>query len=322
MPPLQPLLTWLREAGVAAAAVALSSLTWHKLLDAPAHRGAWWLPGPAGVDRAPGDADGADGGGGADGGDPARAAARADAAAGAGRDGAELLRAAAALRMNTEARRAAFCALMGADDCADASERLLKLPLPGGQEREIMRVLLECCLQEGSYNPFYELTAARLCAAAKRHRVTLQFCVWDRWKEVEREEARRLAHLARFCAGALARGALPLAALRGAELADAAAPGAPPRRVAHFRLLLRALLLPEAGGARTAADVHALLLRAAGRPALAGVRAGLLLFMKAHLLAPPPGAAPGAAVAPELRAAVRNAEAALNGESCPQDLPR
>ena len=56
-----------------------------------------------------------------------------------------------------------------------------------------MRVLLECCASEAAYNPFYELTAARLCRAAKRHRVTLQFCVWDRWKEMEREEARRLA---------------------------------------------------------------------------------------------------------------------------------
>ncbi len=49
---------------------------------------------------------------------------------GAGKDaGDELLRLAAASRMNTDARRAVFCAVMGAHDYADASERLLALPL-------------------------------------------------------------------------------------------------------------------------------------------------------------------------------------------------
>ena len=33
------------------------------------------------------------------------------------------------LRMNTEARRAIFCVIMGAEDFADALERLLRLPL-------------------------------------------------------------------------------------------------------------------------------------------------------------------------------------------------
>ncbi len=36
---------------------------------------------------------------------------------------------AAGQRMNTDARRAVFCAVMGAEDCMDAFERLLKLQL-------------------------------------------------------------------------------------------------------------------------------------------------------------------------------------------------
>ena len=31
--------------------------------------------------------------------------------------------------MNTDVRRAIFCVIMGSDDCVDASERLLHLPL-------------------------------------------------------------------------------------------------------------------------------------------------------------------------------------------------
>ena len=43
--------------------------------------------------------------------------------------GAELLKLAAAQRMNTETRRAVFCIVMGSQDAVDASERLLRLPL-------------------------------------------------------------------------------------------------------------------------------------------------------------------------------------------------
>lgn len=41
----------------------------------------------------------------------------------------ELLRLAAAARMNTDVRRAVFCCVMGAEDATDAFERLLRLGL-------------------------------------------------------------------------------------------------------------------------------------------------------------------------------------------------
>ena len=46
-----------------------------------------------------------------------------------GPGGAELLKLAAAQRMSTDARRAAFCIIMGSEDFVDASDRLLRLPL-------------------------------------------------------------------------------------------------------------------------------------------------------------------------------------------------
>lgn len=73
-------------------------------------QGLWWLP-------AAGEALGA--------GPTAGSAAAAAAAAG----DAELLRLAAAARMNTDVRRAVFCCVMGAEDAADALERLLRLGL-------------------------------------------------------------------------------------------------------------------------------------------------------------------------------------------------
>jgi nucleolar MIF4G domain-containing protein 1 len=37
--------------------------------------------------------------------------------------------------------------VMGSEDCVDAAERLLRLGLKGEQEREVARVIVECCLQ-------------------------------------------------------------------------------------------------------------------------------------------------------------------------------
>jgi nucleolar MIF4G domain-containing protein 1 len=51
------------------------------------------------------------------------------AGAGAGASAAQLLQLAAGMRMTTDARRAAFVAIMGSEDCADACEKLLRLPL-------------------------------------------------------------------------------------------------------------------------------------------------------------------------------------------------
>ena len=45
-----------------------------------------------------------------------------------------------------------------------------------------MRVLLECCLQEKRWNPFYSAVAARLCLSKKSHGITLKFCLFDKLK--------------------------------------------------------------------------------------------------------------------------------------------
>lgn len=108
-------------------------------------------------------------------------------------DAANLLRMASAQRMNTDVRRAVFVAVMGSADCVEALEKLLRLPLRGEQEREVSRVLVDCCLQEKAWNPYYGLLAAKLCGASKNHKTSLQFCLWDHIKEAEDASVRRCA---------------------------------------------------------------------------------------------------------------------------------
>eukprot|EP00878_Enallax_costatus_P026688 GHUV01028663.1.p2 GENE.GHUV01028663.1~~GHUV01028663.1.p2 ORF type:complete len:114 (-),score=4.69 GHUV01028663.1:1371-1712(-) len=90
----------------------------------------------------------------------------------------------------------------------------------GDQSREIIRVLVECCLQEARYNPYYGHLAARLAAVSKSHKVTLQYCIWDQWKEVGSTEPRRLVCLAGLVGHCCASFVLPLSALKPVSEVD------------------------------------------------------------------------------------------------------
>lgn len=47
------------------------------------------------------------------------------------------------------------------------------------QEREIIRVLIDCAGQEAAYNPFYAYLAGRLCEYHDKYKFTLQLTFWD-----------------------------------------------------------------------------------------------------------------------------------------------
>ena len=71
---------------------------------------------------------------------------------GGGRSDERLLQLAEGQRMNTALRRKIFVAIMGADDYMDAHGRVSRLKVAKGQQAEIVRVLLDCCGQEGVFN--------------------------------------------------------------------------------------------------------------------------------------------------------------------------
>ncbi|KAF4571584.1 suppressor of glycerol defect [Pleurotus pulmonarius] len=81
--------------------------------------------------------------------------------------------------MNTDIRRSIFVVLMSSEDYVDACDRLSQLALSEVQQREIVRVLLHCCGNEKSYNPYYTLVGQQLCRVSHSHKITIQFCLWD-----------------------------------------------------------------------------------------------------------------------------------------------
>jgi len=54
----------------------------------------------------------------------------------------------------------------------DCFQKLLKLRLSEVQEREIVHVLLDCCLQEKLFNPYYAYLGHKLCEFKKSYQVS------------------------------------------------------------------------------------------------------------------------------------------------------
>ena len=149
---------------------------------------------------------------------------------------AALLTLASTMRMNTPTRRAVFVALMGAEDADDALERMLRLGLRGPNEREIVRVLLDCAGQEAAVNAFYADVALKLCEYNPRFKFTLQLAFWDALKTLE--APRRTFNLARLLAVLISRFSLSLSVLKVVDFTSSA-----PSLVLFVKALLTAILL-------------------------------------------------------------------------------
>ncbi|DBA70559.1 TPA: hypothetical protein ACH3X2_011953 [Trebouxia sp. C0005] len=247
--------TWLKQCHVGH--VQLKGLTWKKLLTS-SKKGLWWMPSITDTDSL----------------QPMKGnmamTALEDSERGPG--GAELLKLAAAQRMSTDARRAAFCVVMGSEDYIDASDRLLRLPLKGESEREVVRVTVECCLQERSWNPYYSHLLQRLLASSKAHRVTLQYCLWDQFKLVDQTDMRRLINLAHLTAQLIASFTLSATILKVVEFSTT--------MTARSMLLWRITFRHMLSVCKDNDSVQSVFSRIAGQEQLEEFRASLLTFLR------------------------------------------
>ncbi|KAF5940612.1 hypothetical protein HYC85_021779 [Camellia sinensis] len=199
--------------------ILIRGLKWSKLVD-PDKKGQWWLSG-----------------------DMASTTSNFEEVASTidneSLEAQKLLQLAAVQRMNTDVRRAIFCVIMSGEDYVDAFEKLLRLDLQGKQDREIMRVLVECCLQEQIFNKYYSILAIKLCSHDKNHKITLQYCLWDHFKELESMQLMRSMHLSKFVVEMVTSFTLSLAVLKAVDLSDTTQ--LTPKRIKHFEMLFEAI---------------------------------------------------------------------------------
>ncbi|GMI79038.1 hypothetical protein like AT5G17930 [Hibiscus trionum] len=245
---------WLQK--LRAEDILIRGLKWSKLLDTD-KKGQWWLSG-----------------------DMAAATDNIDEVANTidkeALEAQKMLELAAAQRMNTDARRAIFCVIMSGDDYIDAFEKLLRLDLPGKQDRDIIRVLVECCLQEKVFNKYYTVLATKLCEHDKNHKFTLQYCLWDHFKELDSMPLLRSMHLAKFMAEMVSSFTLSLAVLKTVEWSDPQMLS--PKRIMHFRMLFEAIFeYPDK-------VIWNMFTRIAVTPELETLRQGMEFFIKEYVV--------------------------------------
>ncbi|XP_019745167.1 nucleolar MIF4G domain-containing protein 1-like [Hippocampus comes] len=193
---------------------------------------------------------------------------------GEGQFTAKVLELARKQRMNTEVRRNIFCVLMTSEDYLDAFDKLLRMGLKDKQEREIVHVLMDCCLQEKSFNGFYAVLGEKFCAHNRRFQITFQFSLWDKFRELSNLPARTFNNLIQLVTLFLQKKCFSLSLLKVIEFGEL-----DKAKVRFLRQVLTRLLTdtePE--------DVIGIFSRISGIPQLRMLREGLKLFISHFLL--------------------------------------
>lgn len=132
----------------------------------------------------------------------------------------KLLLLAQKMKFNTASRRNVFVIIMSSRDINDAFERLSRLDLKGKEDREIIRVLVECCGQEKNYNAFYAELCSLLCHHNRQFKTTTQFTYWDFFKLLQEGNVgdRKVINLARLLSHLVVSFYLPLAIFKPLDM--------------------------------------------------------------------------------------------------------
>uniref|UniRef100_A0A7S3MET0 MI domain-containing protein n=1 Tax=Spumella elongata TaxID=89044 RepID=A0A7S3MET0_9STRA len=206
----------------------------------------------------------------------------------------KLLELAGKLGMNSATRRKIFVVMMSSRDVTDAFERLSRLELKGKEDREVARVLAQCCAQERTYNAFYTELAKLLCSQHRQYKITFQFVFWDTFKammesdEEEEGEAailaeRKAVNLARMLSSLICSFQLPLTIIKPIDIADLNGP---------MVLFLSTLLLAMFKEKISEEDFQNVLDRVATSKDFATVRDNILFFLQRYMPGIPKGLDP------------------------------
>lgn len=123
-------------------------------------------------------------------------------------------------RMNTDLRRSIFGIVMTAEDYQDCFNKLLHLGIKSKQEKECVLVVMDCCLQERSFNLYYAHVLSKLCLFERKFRIACQFAYWDRFKSLDQLTKAQLSNLSSLFSHLILTGACSLSVLKVIEFAD------------------------------------------------------------------------------------------------------
>jgi nucleolar MIF4G domain-containing protein 1 len=248
--------SWASKAGGIGADFALP-LRWKQLV-AERKRGVWWIePAKLGASDSEEERDEASGKDMHDAGYDSE-------------EGVDLQQLARRQRMSTDVRKAIFMHLMSAADYMDAHIKLSELKLKPPNDREVVRVVIDCCCKEKVFNPYYGYVLKALVEHEGNHVYTLRYSVWDLVKEAAVMSTRKLAHAGRLLAFLVLELAVGFEAVKAVEWV-----GMQPSQRSFMQIFTSFLLASEAAPLAKALEP----LHDGSRPDLAATRAGLAVFL-------------------------------------------
>ena len=105
--------------------------------------------------------------------------------------------------ISTKLKKMIFTNIATSTGVNDAFERLNRLNLNKEQKREIVKMIIKLCVEEPSYNPFYELLMEKLLNFDKDNKYTFHYCIWDYMKIIENFKIKKIHNLSKLTANLL-----------------------------------------------------------------------------------------------------------------------
>jgi len=104
-------------------------------------------------------------------------------------------------------RSSLFYMIMSSEDYIDCCQKIHALHLSEIQTRTLVRVILQCVMNEQEYNPYYHYISLSLCSKERHYRFSFQLAIWDILKALESSQKRvldahtkiRVRNIAMFC---------------------------------------------------------------------------------------------------------------------------
>ena len=107
------------------------------------------------------------------------------------------------LGISTKLKKMIFINIATSSGVNDAFERLNRLNLNKEQRREIVKMIIKLCIEEPSYNPFYQLLMEKLLTLDKDNKYTFHYCIWDYMKILENFKIKKIHNLSKLTANLL-----------------------------------------------------------------------------------------------------------------------
>lgn len=92
--------------------------------------------------------------------------------------------------------------------------------LRGQEEREIMNVILHCCLQQKEFNPFYAVLAQKFCDYDRKFQMNIKCSIWDKLKTLTKCSTMQLANLSKLLIHLFIQKGLPITTLKIVEFSE------------------------------------------------------------------------------------------------------